>query len=220
MLLRAESPRDYADLLLSWQHMPNVAIYDFARGLAKHMNLRAPDCIPFSPHEGRLLDPTPANIQEAKEGRIQVSLPWLTEKKSPPDDHSHPRTGSSQHYALTDTFHEKNSRDPKDVLRRVGLVPQLAGRVNTQVVEQFFAQMRKTNYFLNMAEPSTNIFLLRNILHHRNVKMNNSTIKKIQRTFGKDVQLNTDGLAVLGTLCILLFLSYLHFAVLRTLQHL
>ncbi len=26
--LRAESPRDFADLLLSWKHIPNVSIYD------------------------------------------------------------------------------------------------------------------------------------------------------------------------------------------------
>ncbi|XP_077083469.1 HMG domain-containing protein 3-like [Siphateles boraxobius] len=34
--LRAESPRDFADLLLSWKHFPNVCVYDFARGLATH----------------------------------------------------------------------------------------------------------------------------------------------------------------------------------------
>ncbi len=36
--MRAESPRDYIDSLLSWQHLPNVTIYDFARGLATHGN--------------------------------------------------------------------------------------------------------------------------------------------------------------------------------------
>lgn len=30
--IRAESPRDYADMLLSFKHLPNVVIYDFARG--------------------------------------------------------------------------------------------------------------------------------------------------------------------------------------------
>lgn len=34
--LRAESPRDCADLLLSMKHFPNVTLYDFARGLATH----------------------------------------------------------------------------------------------------------------------------------------------------------------------------------------
>ncbi len=28
--LRAESPGDIADLLLSWKHIPNVIMYDFA----------------------------------------------------------------------------------------------------------------------------------------------------------------------------------------------
>jgi len=56
--LRAESPRDFADLLLSWKHMPNVIIYDFARGLATHLNLRASEKVPISPFEGRLAEPT------------------------------------------------------------------------------------------------------------------------------------------------------------------
>ncbi|KAF7641347.1 hypothetical protein LDENG_00283880, partial [Lucifuga dentata] len=29
--LRAESPRDFADLLLSWKHLPNVCVYDYAQ---------------------------------------------------------------------------------------------------------------------------------------------------------------------------------------------
>ncbi|KAK7929809.1 hypothetical protein WMY93_006204 [Mugilogobius chulae] len=52
--LRAESPRDYADMLLSFKHFPNITVYDFARGLAAHTNLRAPVDIPFRPNEGGL----------------------------------------------------------------------------------------------------------------------------------------------------------------------
>ncbi len=82
VLVRAESPRDFTDLLLSWKHLPNITIYDFARGLASHANLRYPDIIPFSPHEGRLLEPNETNIAAAEKGRLRVSLEWLKEKKS------------------------------------------------------------------------------------------------------------------------------------------
>lgn len=108
--LRAESPRDFADVLLSWKHIPNVVIYDFARGLATHTNLRYPETLIFTPHEGRLADPTDGNIKMAKEGKLKISLPWLSIKKQVPDSHGHPITGSPEHYVLNDKFHEDNSK--------------------------------------------------------------------------------------------------------------
>lgn len=95
--LWAESP--FADLLFSWKHLPNIIIYDFARGLATHANLRAPESIPVRPYEGRLAEPTEENIKLAKPGHLKVSLPWLEEKKSVSDPQRHPLTGSSEHYA-------------------------------------------------------------------------------------------------------------------------
>ena len=173
-LLRAGSPRDFADLLLSWAHVPNKVVYDFSSVLARQMNLRAPESVPFAPHEGRLVAPTTQNIGGANEGRLKVNLTWLTEKKNPADERSHPLTGSSESYALRDT-----SEDSGNVLSRVGLAPELSGRINTQVVQQFFSQMRECNYFLTQSSPSTNIFLLRNILHHRNVRVNESSTGQI-----------------------------------------
>ncbi|KAL7381327.1 hypothetical protein ABVT39_004092 [Epinephelus coioides] len=79
--IRAESPRDFTDLLLSWKHMPNICIYDFARGLVLYANLREPDTMPFSPHEGSLLDPSHENLQWASNGGM-VSLPWLNTRKA------------------------------------------------------------------------------------------------------------------------------------------
>ncbi len=58
-----------------------MSIYDFARGLATHANLREPDTLPFSPHEGRLVEPTPENIQLAKESKLTVNLTWLKVKQ-------------------------------------------------------------------------------------------------------------------------------------------
>lgn len=96
--LRAECPRDFADLLLSWKHFPNVCVCDFAHGLATHTNLTAPIILPFHPFEGRLAQITVENNQSAKMKKIQVSLPWLIENLEYPEPNGHPVTGSSEHY--------------------------------------------------------------------------------------------------------------------------
>ncbi|XP_028649584.2 HMG domain-containing protein 3 [Erpetoichthys calabaricus] len=180
--LRAESPRDYADLLFSWRHLPNVSVYDFARGLATHGNLRMPSSIPFQPHEGRLAKSTQENIDSAKQGRLKISLPWLTEKSENPSPQSHPVTGSADHYVLYDRLHESNTKDPQDVLRRINLVPELQGWLNSQVVEQFFANLRKSNYFLNNMAASTHIFMMRNIVHYKNTTTNKKILElQLQR---------------------------------------
>jgi len=69
--IRAESPRDYADMLLSFKHFPNVVIYDFACGLVTHNNFREPERLPFSPYEGRMAAVTPENIASAKRGELK-----------------------------------------------------------------------------------------------------------------------------------------------------
>ncbi len=143
--IRAESPRDFADLLLSWKHFPNVAIYDFARGLVAHVNLREAESLPFSPMKGDLLNHY-REYPASKRRQAQVNLPWLKNKKEEEDTNCHPLTGSSEHYALYDRFHEYNTKDPRDALRRVQVVPELCGWVNTQTAEQLFAAMRKNNY--------------------------------------------------------------------------
>lgn len=86
--IRAESPWDFTDLLLSWKHMPNIVIYDFACGLATHMNLRDPERLSFKPFEGRLRDPAEENIALVKAGHLKVSLPWLNFRKLVPDNNN------------------------------------------------------------------------------------------------------------------------------------
>ena len=76
-VLRTEGPRDYVDLLLSMRHQPNIFIVDMAHMFAAHGNNRMPGM--FSPFEGRLVAHTEENIKLAEEGRLSVSLPWLTD---------------------------------------------------------------------------------------------------------------------------------------------
>ncbi|XP_049339463.1 uncharacterized protein LOC125804568 [Astyanax mexicanus] len=198
--IRAESPRDFADLLLSMKHFPNVSLYDFARGLATHTNLRKPETLPFSPYEGRLLEPTEENITLATTGQIKVNLPWLVNKKPVPDKNAHPLTGSSEHYALYDRFHEANSKDVREVLRKLELVPELCGWVNSQCAEQLFSGMKKNNHFLNMMTPSSHVFLMRSILNHYNNYRNLKTLENMKKNLGigLDIQLNNYGQTVLA----------------------
>lgn len=163
--LRAESPQDFADLLLSWQHMPNVMVYDFAQGLATHTNLKASEKMPISPFEGRLMEPTQDNIELAKRGQLKVSLPWLEEKMTMADPYGHPVTGSSEHYIL---YQDSIRKDSEDALRKVTLVPQLDGKVSGEIAEQLLAKLKENCYFLNMSLPSIHLFQMRNFIHHYN----------------------------------------------------
>ncbi|XP_077076588.1 uncharacterized protein LOC143729292 [Siphateles boraxobius] len=189
--LQAASPRDFADLLLSWKHMPNIMIYDLAQSLATHTNLRAPEKLPISPFEGLLLEPTQAHIELAKRGQLRVSLPWLGEKMEMTDPHGHPATGSSDHYVL----HESNSEDGKDVLRKLTLVPQLAGKVNSEVAERLFAKMKKNNYFMSLS--SAHLFLMRNIVHHYNENKANKASTRLRKSSGSNLLTDAYGQAVL-----------------------
>lgn len=177
--LRAESPQDFADLLLSWKHMPNVIIYEFADDLAKHTNLRAPEQVPISPYEGRLAEPTPVHLNLARRGKLNVSLPWLRSKKTVADLHGHPVTGSSKHYVLYDQIPEGNHRHGRDVLRNPTCVPQLAGKADRRILEQLFDEIEQNSYFLKMLSPSTQMFQMRNIIHHYNQHKNNKVIDRM-----------------------------------------
>ena len=50
-------------------------------------------------------------------------------------------TTSSHHYCFFDVLHEGNTKNPNEVLRRIGLVPQLAGFFNTQVHTRFMKEL-------------------------------------------------------------------------------
>lgn len=98
-------------------------------------------------------------------------------------------------------FHQNNSKDLRDSLRKIGLVPELAGKINSQTAEQLISDMKKNNYyFLNMMKPAPHIFLARNILHHKNVARNNKVVKQLRKLTDKNTQLQFDcnGKIILG----------------------
>ncbi|XP_065814855.1 HMG domain-containing protein 3 isoform X3 [Labrus bergylta] len=181
--IRAEGPRDFADMLLAWKHLPNVSVYDSAQALVNHTSGREPENLPFQPHEGRLAPPTPENIQAAKDRTLKIHLPWILEPNTENvEDDSHPCTKSSHRYVLCDKPDEDNGKDEKDILRRIDLVPELAGQLDSKVAEQFFTEMRKNDYFLKNMSPSACVFLVRNMVHHHNEKKERQSIEKMKRS--------------------------------------
>lgn len=105
-VIRAEGPRDYVDLLLSMEHLPNVVLVDMAHMVAAHGNIRKPGM--FAPFEGRLAPLTEDNVTAAKEGKLTVDIPWLLDSHNEQGvdtnssmlDHSyhapvHPLTGNN-----------------------------------------------------------------------------------------------------------------------------
>lgn len=197
--LRAESPRDFVDLLLSWKHFPNVTVYERAGELASHADLRQPGV--FGPFQGALLDPTPANIRQASEGKFHVGVPWLKSSKMPADKGGHPITGSSLRFSLNAAYRRGESRDQADVLRRLELVPELVGSISP-CAERLFSGMRKNNDFLNTTSPSTHVFLHRNILHHYNMAKNKKAIEQYSKIvpLNAEMQWDSHGRVVLGVL--------------------
>ena len=74
-VLRAESPRDYIDILLSMAHKPNIVIIDMANMLVAHSKNRTKGM--FHPNDGMVAEPTEENIKLANEGK---NFPGLKEK--------------------------------------------------------------------------------------------------------------------------------------------
>ncbi|XP_041664383.1 uncharacterized protein LOC121523528 isoform X2 [Cheilinus undulatus] len=201
---RLDPPRDFADLLLSWKHLPNVSLCDFALDLATHVNLRSPSSLPFKPHDGRLAASTEENITAAQKRKLRISLPWLNKMSKNPDEDGHPLTGSSDHYALYGKFNKANTKDPQEVLRGTSLVPELQSSLNREAAKGLLSSMHKNSYFLNSMAPSTHIFMMRNLVHLRNNDTNAKLLEEVLQSGDvahrlQDITLNDFGQAVLGT---------------------
>ena len=202
-LLRGESVRDHVDILLSFRHMPNLTINDMPGMTARHGNYRHPGL--FSPHEGRLAEPTPANQDLWKQGKLWVSLPFLkrgtdlplnSTKGAAEADHSycssgHPSTGIADHYVAVDNLHLKNIKTEDDFMRDLKIVRELKGQINSIVAEQLFSGLKKDLYFLNQFGPANYLFILRLLLHLKSDDIINHQKKKteelIKSSFGKCV---------------------------------
>lgn len=159
----------------------------------------------FYPHLGRLAPATPENVQAAVDGKLQVNMPWLEEgafseaaATSQAEDHSystqkHPVTGITDTFSLFDWFHQGNCTRQEEILRRVGLVPQLAGLINTQTAEQLHRSIGRDHHFLDLMSPSNHCFMLRLLLDNRNESKNKKVLLSTSQNLGKVPVLGQDG---------------------------
>ena len=145
-LLKPESARDYGDMILNFNNPPSIVISDIPHMVASHVNKRMQQDF-FNPHCGRVVEPTERNILKAENNDLSVSINWLNKRSEAAikglkvDGTSiHPITLTTQRLSLYDNFHQSNTKQKKEFLRRTGQVKELAG-VNSETAEQ-------TNSFL------------------------------------------------------------------------
>ena len=130
----------------------------------------------FCPNEGKPFPSSDENIRLATNGKLKKYFPWWTcsaltnDNTGSSNEDTHPVTRTKERYSMYDRFHEKNSNNPDDVLRRLVLCPQLHANVNSESHEQLHSVMNKDNYFLNMMQPATHVFMKRLLVHLRNDK--------------------------------------------------
>ena len=76
---RAESPRDYVGILLSFKHQPNITVVDMPNLVVAHSSSRKK--FMFTPYDGMVTEATENNIHAAVNNTLHISLPWLYETK-------------------------------------------------------------------------------------------------------------------------------------------
>ena len=208
-VLRGESPRDYADLLRSLKFPPSISICDIPERLASHVNSSVPGF--FSPHDGRLFPLTESNLAAAEQGVLEKRLPWIHNEGAPSfpfadsltvnreteeSESVHPTTKVPDRYCLSDRFHETNSSQRRALLRRVTLVPELNGIVNTEAEEQLHNIIGRSNYCLNTMKPVNHLFMMRLKIQLHNTGINCAFREKIESTFsaqaGRAVKTDVD----------------------------
>ena len=158
-------------MLRSFKHPPTINVSDIPSRLATFANRVEPEF--FTPNDGQWFASTEENISLASDGKLKKQLEWTySSANTCVDDNVHPVTGTRERYCLYDRFHEKNSHNSADVLRRITLCPQLHTNVNSESHEQLHQILNKDNYFLNMMNPATHVFMKRLLVDLRNENKN------------------------------------------------
>lgn len=88
-------------------------------------------------------------------------------------------------------LHQSNCTDENErytCMRSTQFVPELCGRVNTQVVEQLNKVIGKCKYFLNMMGPGPHMFVLRLIGEIINRDRNQNMLEAMTKAMGEVCQ--------------------------------
>ena len=181
-LLKPESQRDYGDMLLNLKHPPNVTISDIPHMLATHLNNREGRDF-FNPYCGRVVEPTERNIEKAKSNTLNVSIPWLKRRNEVAitdlkldGSNIHPYTLSTQRLSLYDGFHQGNTKQPKEYVRRIGQIEELAGLINTETAEQVNSFLKDSLYFVDCMAPVHHVLMVKSMIGLRNMTINKKNL--------------------------------------------
>ena len=191
-LLRTESPRDHVDALLSFKYQPTISINDMLHMVAQHGNLRTSGEM-FFPYKGRVADPTDENIAKVENKEAVTNFSFLENQQEfnresidadifkDQESHScHPVTVVKEKFSLYDTFHEGDTVQKTEHLRRLCAVENLQGFINSQSAEQYNRSANCCNHFLNDMSPTNHIFVFTLLTHLRNSRVNHEFIKRMK----------------------------------------
>ncbi|XP_051742777.1 uncharacterized protein LOC127508678 [Ctenopharyngodon idella] len=203
-----ESARDHGDALLSFKHPPTVYICDIAGRVARHVNNRTHQQF-FQPHDGRVCEPTEANISLASAGKLRVNLDWVANIKKKTRlnlEHStteqfsqpHPETGTSDRFSFYDRFHQKKQKRPEEKLRSLKAIPELASLINTAEAEQVNRELSSSRYSLCQMKDTHYMFSLRLYFHLHNARKNSAFLKEMQKRTDENIHLGLHGKLACG----------------------
>ncbi|XP_046854054.1 uncharacterized protein LOC124447202 [Xenia sp. Carnegie-2017] len=158
----------------------------------------------FHPFQGRVAEYSLENIRRANSGELEIDWPWfpngercdlsiVVQRSDGEQLLCNPSTRSSDHYCLFDQFHEKNSTNPADCLRRVSCVNQLAGKINSETAEQLNNRQNRDNYFTTSLTAHNSVFMERLATHFSNEKLNQRIINTHRKQFGMAMSFNSFG---------------------------
>ena len=92
-----------------------------------------------------------------------------------------------KHYCSYDRLHQDNTKVEVECLRRLEIVPVCFG-VNSQVVEELFSWLNKSQHFLSQMSPLHHIFLIWLLLDLNNGNINASMEKHFKIIFLRNFQ--------------------------------
>ncbi|XP_046854252.1 uncharacterized protein LOC124447393 [Xenia sp. Carnegie-2017] len=200
-LLRQEGPRDHVDMLMN---LCCSECYHIGYGKHDCSSCKEQRIRRFHPFQGRVAEYSLENIRRANSGELEIDWPWfpngercdlstVVQRSDGEQLLCNPSTRSSDHYCLFDQFHEKNSTNPADCLRRVSCVNQLAGKINSETAEQLNNRRNRDNYFTTSLTAHNSVFMERLATHFSNEKLNQRIINTHRKQFGMAMSFNSFG---------------------------
>ena len=194
-LFRQEGPRDHVNMLKSLAVLPNIIVCDIANMIVAHgrkgvlMFLVQTKVVLLRLQEKTLRRLQAANCMLTGLGIQMVAMDKLLKSfnvvlmSSCCITPSHNLANTSVYLihfmrkilltSLFDPFHEKNTVNPADSLRRVSCVRQLGGKMKLEIAEQLNNRRNRDNYFTTSLTPHNAVFIERLVAHFTNQKLNN-----------------------------------------------